>query len=102
MNRATKGVIYTVSATLLALAALAATLPLTSLTTFTDQVYVPLACALVVGLLLTVRQAPGHPGAALILLPVVVADARLGLAALPALLVAALLANMARGLRGSS
>ena len=30
-----------------------------------EDVYLPLACALAVGMLLTVRQSPGHPGAAL-------------------------------------
>src|SRR6266545_4005472 len=96
--RVTKGAVYGAA---VMLAALSAVLVLANLTTISaDAIYVPLGCALAVGLLLTVRQAPGHPGAALILLPAIVADARLGLAALPALLLAAVATNLVRGVRG--
>src|SRR6266542_658654 len=74
--RVTKGAVYGAA---VMLAALSAVLVLANLTTISaDAIYVPLGCALAVGLLLTVRQAPGHPGAALILLPAIVADARVG------------------------
>src|SRR6266545_2512692 len=96
--RVTKGAVYGAA---VMLAALSAVLVLANLTTISaDAIYVPLGCALAVGLLLTVRQAPGHPGAALILLPAIVADARLGLTALPALLLAAVATNLVRGVRG--
>ncbi|MDQ3810021.1 MAG: HAMP domain-containing histidine kinase, partial [Chloroflexota bacterium] len=65
-----------------------------------EDVYIPLGCALAVGLLLTVRLAPGKPGSALVLLPALAVDSRLGLSALPAVFVAAVLANLVRGVRG--
>src|SRR5438105_15522097 len=83
-------------ALLVSLAALA----LSANTLSSDELLLPLGCALAVGLLLTVRQAPGHPGAALILLPAIVAHARLGLAVLPVLLFAAIACNVVRGVRG--
>jgi signal transduction histidine kinase len=90
---------YTAAVTLLAVAAIVA-LSGTSMTM--DQAFVPLSCALAVGLLLTVRLAPGHPGAALAVVPAIAVDARLGLSVLPALLFAALVANYVRGVRGPS
>src|SRR5579859_596492 len=66
----------------------------------TDPIYAPMALALVVGLLLTVRLAPDRVGSALVLLPAMAVDARFGLAALPAIAFAAVLVNLARGRRG--
>ena len=65
-----------------------------------DQTFAPLALALFVGFLLTVRLAPGRPGAALVLLPAMAIDARFGLAALLAVAYAAIVVNLIRGLRG--
>src|ERR671938_952919 len=65
-----------------------------------DVVYAPLALAVIVGLLLTVRLAPYRPGGALVLLPAMVVDARFGLAALPMLAWAAIVTNLIRGVRG--
>jgi len=75
-------------------------LGLSGLQASTDPLYVPLSLALMVGLLLTVRLAPGQPGAALVLLPAMAVDARFGLSALPALALVAIVANLARGVRG--
>src|SRR3954464_14287610 len=49
-----------------------------------DEVYAALTIAAIIGLLLTIRLAPNRPGAALVLVPAMAIDARLGLAALPA------------------
>jgi signal transduction histidine kinase len=89
---------YTVLVTALALSAVIAFADpaLTS-----SEVYLPLASALAVGLLLTVRLAAGHPGSALILLPALIADARLGLSVVPALMFAAIAVNLVRGVRGA-
>jgi signal transduction histidine kinase len=65
-----------------------------------DPVYAPMAIALLVGMLLTVRLSPGSPAAALVVVPAMAVDARLGLAALPAVAYMALLANLTRGVRG--
>jgi signal transduction histidine kinase len=65
-----------------------------------DEVYAALTIAAIIGLLLTIRLAPNRPGAALVLVPAMAIDARLGLAALPAFAFAAVLANVIRGLRG--
>jgi signal transduction histidine kinase len=65
-----------------------------------DPVYAPMALALIVGLLLTVRLAPNRVGSALVLLPAMAVDARFGLAALPALAYAAVLVGLLRGPRG--
>src|SRR5439155_67085 len=66
----------------------------------TELIYAPMALALIVGLLLTVRLAPNRLGSALVLLPAMAVDARFGLAALPALAYAAVLVNLLRGPRG--
>jgi signal transduction histidine kinase len=84
------------------LAALVAILAFSGTSMSTDDVLLPLTCALTVGLLLTVRLAPGHPGAALVVLPALAVDARLGLSALAALLFAGIVANLVRGVRGPS
>src|SRR5919199_890086 len=84
-GRATRGTLYTAAITVAALGVAIATMNGAALT---DVTYVPLGCALAVGLLLTVRQAPGHPGAALVLLP--------------ALAVAAVTSNVVRGVRGGT
>jgi signal transduction histidine kinase len=82
------------------LAAVATVLALSGTSMSTDAVFFPLSCALMVGLLLTVRLSPGHPGAALVVLPAIAVDARLGLSVLPAMLFVALVTNLVRGVRG--
>ena len=82
------------------LAAVVAIVALPDTAPSTDLVFAPLALALFTGFLLTVRLAPGRPSAALVLLPAMVIDARLGLAALLAVGYAALVVNLIRGLRG--
>jgi hypothetical protein len=67
-----------------ALAALAATVLVGGTAPSSNEVYAPLALALIVGLLLTVRLAPGRAPAAMVLIPAMVFDARFGVAALPA------------------
>ncbi len=91
--------VYTAAVTL---AAVVIMTTLSSTSMIVDQAFLPLSCALAVGLLLTVRLAPGHPGAALVVLPAIAVDARLGIAVLPALLCAAIVANYVRGVRGLS
>jgi signal transduction histidine kinase len=87
-------------ATLVTVAALIAAIALSGAPTGTDEVFLALTCAMTAGLLLTVRLAPGHPGAALVVIPAIAIDARLGLSVLPALLFAAIVVNLARGVRG--
>src|SRR3981081_236403 len=82
------------------LAAVVAIVALPDTAPSTDLVFAPLALALFTGFLLTVRLAPGRPSAALVLLPAMVIDARLGLAALIAVGYAAIVVNLIRGLRG--
>src|SRR5258708_16323887 len=82
------------------LAAVVAIVALPDTAPSTHLVFAPLALALFPGFLLTVRLAPGRPSAALVLLPAMVIDARLGLAALLAVGYAALVVNLIRGLRG--
>jgi signal transduction histidine kinase len=82
------------------LAAVGAIVGLPGATPSTDQAYAPLALALFVGFLLTVRLAPGRPGAALVLLPAMAMDERFGLAALLALGYTAIAVNLIRGVRG--
>ena len=65
-----------------------------------DETYAPMALAMIVGLLLTVRLAPYRPGGALVLLPAMVVDARFGLAALPMLAYVGVVASLIRGVRG--
>ena len=65
-----------------------------------DAAYAPMAIAVIVGLLLTVRVAPNRRAGALVLLPAMAVDARFGLAALPLLAYAAVAANLLRGVRG--
>jgi signal transduction histidine kinase len=65
-----------------------------------DPAYAPMALALIVGMLLTVRLAPNRGGAALVLLPAMAVDARFGLAALPAIAFAAVLVSLVRRQRG--
>src|SRR4029079_18227213 len=91
-----------VYASAVTLAALLTILAYSGTSMSTDDVLLPLTCALMVGLLLTVRLAPGHPGAALVVLPALAVDARLGLSALAALLFAGVVANLVRGVRGPS
>ncbi len=65
-----------------------------------DPLYAPMALAIAVGLLLTVRLAPYAVGGALVLLPAMAVDARFGLAALPMLGYVAIVINLVRGVRG--
>src|SRR5712691_5590629 len=83
------------------LAAVGAIVGLPGTTPSTDLVFAPLALALFAGFLLTVRLAPRSPSAALVLLPAMAIDARLGFAALVAVGYAAIVVNLIRGLRGS-
>lgn len=83
-----------------ALLAVVAILRGAGLTPNAEEAYAPLALALIVGQLLTVRLAPGRPAAALVLIPALVFAARFGLAALPAVAYTAIVANLVRGLRG--
>jgi signal transduction histidine kinase len=85
---------YTVG---IGLAALAAIYALPGTQPSADPIYAPMALALIVGLLLTVRLAPNRLGSALVLLPAMAVDQRFGLAALPALAYAAILVNLLRG-----
>ena len=86
---------------LVTLAVAAAVLALPGTAPSADPAYAPMALALIVGLLLTVRISPnGRPGT-LVLLPAMVVHARFGLAAVPMLAYAAILANLFRGVRGA-
>src|SRR5919198_5974874 len=89
---------YTLAVTLAAVAAIFA-LPGTAPSS--DPAYAPMALTVIVGLLLTVRVAPNRPASALVLLPAMAADARFGLAALPLVAYAAIVANLIRGMRGA-
>ena len=84
-----------------ALLASGAILALTGGLPSSDPVYAPMALALAVGLLLTVRLAPYRPGGALVLLPAMALEARFGLAALPMLAYIAIVVNLIRGMRGA-
>jgi len=84
-----------------ALVALGVTLALTGSLPSTDPLYAPMALALAVGLLLTVRLAPYRPGGALVLLPAMALEARFGLAALPMIAYVAIVVNLIRGMRGA-
>src|SRR5205085_10657665 len=83
-----------------ALAAVVAVVTMTGSSPITDQLYAPMALALAVGLLLTVRLAPYRAGGALVLLPAMAIDARFGLAALPMVAYVAVTINLVRGMRG--
>ena len=65
-----------------ALAAIALIVALPGSAPSAEEAYAPLALAVLVGLLLTVRLAPGRPAAAMVLIPAMVFDQRFGLAAL--------------------
>lgn len=75
-------------------AALAAVVP--GVVPVPQPAYTPLALALVVGALLTVRVAPGARAGTLLLGPLLVAYTRFGAAALPALVFAVLVAGLVR------
>ncbi len=85
---------------LIGAAAVAALVVLPGTTPSSDEVYAPMALALAVGMLLTVRLSPSRPAGALVLLPAMAIDARFGLAALPMVAYVAIVANLLRGLRG--
>jgi signal transduction histidine kinase len=84
-----------------AVLAVGAILGLTGSLPSSDPVYAPMALALAVGLLLTVRLAAYRPGGALVLLPAMALQARFGLAVLPMLAYVAILINLIRGMRGA-
>src|SRR5689334_9411166 len=88
---------YTV---LITLAALVAVVALTDVWPVTEHVYAPMALALAVGMLLTVRLAPYQTGGAQVLLPAMALEARFGLAALPLIAYVAITINLLRGMRG--
>src|SRR5919199_5750951 len=67
----------------------------------TDQTYAPLGLAVLIGWLLMVRLAPGQPGAALLVVPVMTLHARFGLAGVPVLAYTGVLASLTRGVRGA-
>jgi signal transduction histidine kinase len=90
------GLVYTAAISLAAL--LACLLPAAAPSD--DQTYAPLGVAVMVGWLLTVRLAPGARDTALLLVPVMSLDARVGLAGLPLVAYTGVLANLARGVRG--
>ena len=85
---------------LIGAAAVAALVVLPGTTPSSDEVYAPMALALAVGMLLTVRLSPSRAAGALVLLPAMAIDARFGLAALPMVAYVAIVANLLRGLRG--
>ena len=91
---------YTFVVADLALAAVAASVLMGTLPN-ADQVYAPMALALAVGLLLTVRLAPYRPGGALVLLPAMALEARFGLGALLMLAYVSIVVNLIRGMRGA-
>jgi len=65
-----------------------------------DQMYAPLGIAVMVGWLLTVRLAPGAPGASLLLVPAMTMHARFGMSGVAAVAYTGILASLARGVRG--
>jgi signal transduction histidine kinase len=93
---ARSGLAYTLALSLAAL--LACLLPAASPSA--EQTFAPLGVAVMTGWLLTVRMAPGAPGAALLVVPTMVLHARFGLAGLPVIAYTGLLATLARGVRG--
>jgi signal transduction histidine kinase len=62
--------------------------------------YAPLGAALIVGALLTARPGPGEPLSSFIAVPALVAYARFGANAAPAVAYAILVANVVHGVRG--
>jgi signal transduction histidine kinase len=67
-----------------------------------DPTYAPLGAALLAGALLTVRTRPHESGATLLLIPALAAEARFGLAALPAIAYTSLLASLVRRVFGAA
>ncbi|HEX8969625.1 MAG TPA: HAMP domain-containing sensor histidine kinase [Chloroflexota bacterium] len=88
---------YTLVVGLLALTAI---FSLPGATPSSEAAYTPMALALAVGLMLTVRLAPYRPGGALVLLPAMAIDARFGMSALPMVAYVAIVINLMRGMRG--
>ena len=64
--------------------------------------YLGVGAGLLAGVLQSVRLRPGDAGATLLLIPAIVADARFGASALPALGYAALVGTLLRGVRGAA
>jgi signal transduction histidine kinase len=67
-----------------------------------DPAYAPVGAALIVGALLTARARPGSTLTSFVVVPAVVAYARFGAAALPAVAYASLVANLVHGVRGGA
>src|SRR5438270_665607 len=65
-----------------------------------EPAYAPLGAGLLAGALLAVRLRPGESGSTLLVIPALVAEGRFGLAALPALAYASLVASLVRRVRG--
>jgi signal transduction histidine kinase len=65
-----------------------------------DPAYALVGAGLVVGALLAVRLRPGEPGTPLLLIPALLAEARFGSAALPAVAYASLVGALVRRTRG--
>ena len=65
-----------------------------------DPAYAPLGAGLLAGALLAMHVRPGESGSTLLVIPALVAEGRFGLAALPALAYASLVASLVRRVRG--
>jgi signal transduction histidine kinase len=65
-----------------------------------EPAYAPLGAGLLAGALLAVRLRPGESGSTLLVIPALVAEGRFGLAALPAVAYASLVASLVRRVRG--
>lgn len=90
---------YTYAGTL-AVGALAVLLLVPEARPSPDPTYAPLGAGLLAGTLLTVRVRPGESGTTLLLIPALAADARFGIAALPAVAYASLVGSLVRRVRG--
>lgn len=67
-----------------------------------DPTYAPLGAGLLAGTLLTVRLRPRESGASLLVIPALAAEARFGMAALPALAYTSLVGNLVRRVSGAA
>jgi signal transduction histidine kinase len=65
-----------------------------------EPAYAPLAAGLLAGALLSVRLRPGTPRSSFLIVPAIVAEGRFGLAALPAVAFASLVASLVRRVSG--
>lgn len=67
-----------------------------------DPAYAPLGAGLLAGSLLTVRLRPREAGATLLLIPALAAEARFGMAALPAIVYTSLVGSLVRRVTGAA